>query len=821
MIAPRERLMTIRRLFRALLIAGAALLLCGVPARLSAQTPSPAPAASAASGDEGASGPAEALEPLRLGIDQIEAALRRDDLSDATLVQHRSSIDPVRGELREIIGTLEHRLGDVDTRLKQIGDPPAAGAPPEEPALAAERSRLHARRTALDGTLKQARLLMLRADDLSERITERRRALFTRELFGRTASAIDPGFWAEAARLAPDTLRGVVLLGSGWLNYVRASASAWTIAAAGATLLALFVCAGLLLRRLELRPLLRKEAETRFTLSLFALLRLIRITLTAPALVAITVLILDAFGLMPPRIMTIGFGLAIATAIASFGRGVAQALFAPQDAGLRLFAIRDDTAQMVAAHLTWAARVLGTIVFINIVQRAVVAPLALTVATSAIFAAAIGIILGHFLFRIGRATSAEDEIGRAGWLRAGGWLLAIGIAAALLTGFVGFAAFLAGRFLAALGAIGALYIVLVFIDALFTDVLTASTPRGRAVANFFGMKPRSIELIGTLLSAAIRVLLVLVVLLPLLGPWGIFAADFFSVVREATFGLRIGDVTISLATIVGAFAILLIGTLVTRAVQRWLNMRFLPRTALDPSLQNSVSTIFGYVGVIAALALALVQLGVDFQKITLLAGALSIGIGFGLQSVVSNFVSGLILLAERPIRVGDIISVKGEEGRVLRIHVRATEIETGERASVIIPNSELITQVVTNRTHTDSFARVTVPVAVAYDSDMEKVRAILTEIATTHPQVMQSPAPTVFLTGFGDSGIKVELGCVVRNIRDGAGVKSDICFAVLERFRAEGIVMPYPQRNIRIEGMDSLEEPAEPKPPAAKKPKAR
>ena len=150
----------------------------------------------------------------------------------------------------------------------------------------------------------------------------------------------------------------------------------------------------------------------------------------------------------------------------------------------------------------------------------------------------------------------------------------------------------------------------------------------------------------------------------------------------------------------------MIGILATRAVQRWLNTQFLPRTTLDPSLQNSVSTIFGYLGVITALAIALAQLGVDFQKITLVAGALSIGIGFGLQSVVSNFVSGLILLAERPIRVGDIINVKGEEGRVLRIHVRATEIETGDRANVIIPNSELITQVVKNRTHTDTFARV-------------------------------------------------------------------------------------------------------------------
>jgi small-conductance mechanosensitive channel len=464
--------------------------------------------------------------------------------------------------------------------------------------------------------------------------------------------------------------------------------------------------------------------------------------------------------------------------------------------------------------------VLGAIVFLNIVQQAIVAPVSLTVATSAIFAILIAAILCHFLFRVGRSDVPDDEISGVGWLRAGGWLLVIGIVAALLTGFIGLAAFLAGRFLVALGAIGALYVFLAFIDALFTDVLSASTPRGKAIANFFGLKPRTIELLGTLLSASLRILLVLVVLLPLLGPWGIFAADFFGVVRDATFGLRIGEVTISFTTIFTAFATILIGVLATRAVQRWLSTQFLPRTTLDSSLQNSVSTIFGYIGVIAALSLALAQLGVDFQKITLVAGALSIGIGFGLQSVVSNFVSGLILLAERPIRVGDIISVKGEEGRVLRIHVRATEIETGDRSNVIIPNSELITQVVKNRTYTDTFARVTVPVGVAYGSDVAKVRDILLDIARSHPHVMPTPAPTVFLTGFGESAINFELGWLVRNIGDGPGIKSDICFSILERFQAEGIVMPFPQRNIRIEGLEP-DDPADAVAPAPKKPKGR
>jgi potassium-dependent mechanosensitive channel len=768
----------------------------------------------------------QTLETIRGTIDQIETSLRSPDIGDATLVQHRGRIDPVRSELREIIEALDARLGDAEARLKQLGTAPQDGEPKEDETLTADRARLEEQRAALDGVVKQARLLMLGAEDISMRITERRRALFTQRLLGRTSSVLDPAFWTQAVKAAPDAWFGARLLAQGWMDHFRANATSGTLGAAGLALFAFFVSAAIFLRWFMRRDFRPKELGTRFAKSFFALLSLLRVTITAPAVVLGALLILNAFDLLTERVGSIGLTLAIAVAVAAFGRGVAVGLFAPGDPERRLLSVQEETAGLVAAKLTWVARILGAIILINAILQIIVAPVVLTVAANAIFAAVVAALLCRFLFLMGNRETLEDDVAGSGWLRSAGWLLAIGIVAALVTGFIGLGAFLAGRFLSALGLIGALYILLTFIDALFTEVLTASSPRGRSVAHFFGMKPRSIDLVGTLLSAVIRLLLVLVVIMPLLGPWGIFAADFLGVVKDATFGFRIGEISISLTTILIALAILIIGILATRAVQGWLNNRFLPRTTLDQSLQNSVSTIFGYLGVIAASAFALAQLGVDFQKITLVAGALSIGIGFGLQSVVSNFVSGLILLAERPIRVGDIIAVKGEEGRVRRIHVRATEIETGDRASVIIPNSELITQVVKNRTHTDTFARGSVAVGVSYDSDVVKVRDTLLEIAKTHPHVMQTPGPTVFLTGFGESAINFELGWVVRNLGDGAGIKSEICFSILERFRAEGIVMPYPHRHIHIEGMaeevesDAAESEAR-KRPAPKKPKAR
>src|SRR5262249_36775726 len=219
------------------------------------------------------------------------------------------------------------------------------------------------------------------------------------------------------------------------------------------------------------------------------------------------------------------------------------------------------------------------------------------------------------------------------------------------------------------------------------------------------------------------VLAIFAVLLAL-GPRGLSVFEVFGRLQGTLWGAGIAGITISLGAIFAAAVVLLLGLLATRAVQHWLERQFLPRTGLEPGLQHSISAILGYVGVIAVAALALAEAGIDLQKIALIAGALSVGIGFGLQSVVSNFVSGLILLADRPIRVGDSIVVKGEEGWVRRIRVRATEIETFERATVIIPNSELITGVVKNWTHANTMGRITVKLGVDYASDPEQVRGL-------------------------------------------------------------------------------------------------
>ena len=740
------------------------------------------------------------FDSAKAALEGIEQVVPQEGLSEEAFAGLKRRLAPLRDELRQRIEALEPELAQAIHRLEQLGERPPPGAAAEDAAITQERERLQKERAEVEATLKQGRLLALRADQASDRINEGRRALFTRELFARTAGLFDLAFWRMTVEAAAEEARDIGGLLDGWWIYVQRNGGAAGVAATVVTLLALAL-ATLFLRRWLQRRLGDNVTATRFSRALVALIILALYAVAPAAVVAAVVAVFDSNGLLPDRVEEVGFGLVIAVAIGGFGRGVAIGLFAPTNPDRRLIRCDDAEAGVLADHLVWGAGILGAAVFFNLIHKGFSAPISLTVATSALLAVAFGLMALHLLLRFPKPADAiEGQSTRLAWLRILAWVFVAALSISLVTGYIGFAAFLAGRLLVVLAMLGALYITIVFVDALFSEVLTGETPTGHALAGMLGISTRTLELVGTLLSALIRVVLVALAFVPVLGQWGIFAADVFGVLQDAASGVRVGGITISITTILGAVAIFLIGILATRAAQRWLERRFLPRTGLELGLQHSVSALFGYALFIAVLSLTLAQIGIDLQKIALVAGALSVGIGFGLQSVVSNFVSGLILLAERPIRVGDWVVVKNEEGWVRKISVRATEIETFDRATVIVPNSEFITGVVKNWTHSNTMGRITIKVGVAYDSDAEQVRDMLMACAQAHAQVLQTPPPRVFLLGFGDSTLDFELRCIVANVENALSVKSDLHFAVLSGFRAAGIVIPFPQREVRLLG---------------------
>lgn len=267
---------------------------------------------------------------------------------------------------------------------------------------------------------------------------------------------------------------------------------------------------------------------------------------------------------------------------------------------------------------------------------------------------------------------------------------------------------------------------------------------------------------------------------------------------QAFFGFKIGGITVSLTSLTTAIVLFIVLLFMTRTLQKLLGTKVLPKTRMAESVQLSFVQIVGYIGLTIALMSAISSVGFDLSNLALIAGALSVGIGFGLQSIVSNFVSGLILLFERPIKVGDWVILNSGEGIVKKISVRATEIETMDRTSIIIPNSELISSSVKNWTHKDRIGRLVITIGVSYDCDPHRVHDLLLEIAKDNETVMNSPLPTVHFRDFGDSALIFDLRVFLRNITDKYSVSTKLRLEIWDKLKAEGIEIPFPQRDLHI-----------------------
>ena len=722
------------------------------------------------------------IEELKKSLDEIEAATDSEDITAETLAGFRDKLNSATDILRKKIDWLEPRAKEAEDRLKELGPAPAKDAPAESTEIAGQRKELTDEFNDIDGELKQARVLTVKTDQLGDRVAQKRHALYANELFARSASILDPSFWTEVYRALPIELRSIEALVDAWSEHH--TRPRW---AGAALIIVIIIAIVVVLTRWWLPRLIGEPSNTRSAKAWAALWLFIWFAIRTPLAGFAALLALTTFGLLTVRLEQIAQGVVAGMAAAAFGHGVARGLLAPEHPHRRLVQEDDETALCFYNHLLWASRALGVLIVLQVIHKTLFAPLVITVATNALFAATTAAFLVHLVLRLGTIKKNRGEaLVAASWAHPLGLLMAVLIGIALVAGYAGVAAFISLRVIVAAAVFGALFLLLVITQTLFASI-NEQTPKGQMLAESLGIDPRTLGLSGALLSALIRVFLIATSFLLIIGPWEVSTADLFDTVRNIPFGFKIGEIRVSFQAILAAILVLVLLLVLMRIIQRWLERELLPRTGLEPSLQLSIVTIFGYVGAITAIALALSGLGFDLQKIALIAGALSVGIGFGLQSIVSNFVSGLILLTERPIRVGDSIVVKGEEGWVRRVRVRATEIETFDRASVIIPNSEFITGVVKNWTRANRLGRIVVKVGVSYETDPDRVRDILTDIANAHPQIVQTPPPAAYLVAFGETQLEFELRCVVAEVEKGLSVRSELHYAIIQKFREAGI----------------------------------
>jgi potassium-dependent mechanosensitive channel len=735
------------------------------------------------------------LDKLSASLKQIETSLERHDLTDAELQALRAQIDPISDAVADALDHLTPRLDGIKARLDQLGPKPDVSAPPESPAVTAERADQQKLYNNTDELSKRASLLAVEADQTRAHITARRRALFTRSLFARAASIASPALWTDVWREAPGDTAAVKAVFSEWIEGINNRLDGQRRPVFWGSL-ALIIVLYWPLSRLARRILARSPTVAEpspFLKILGAWWIALVIAVPAAAMIYIISLVFHACDLtnaqLQPFMQASGEGV-IRIAVAA---GIARGLFAPTRPNWRLPKISDRAAEGIVRMAISLACIVSVTRLFEALNDIVGASLPVAVTMRGLAALIGAIMLGIEQWRFGSTLDTDEYFGpevtrHRGWfdlLRLVSWAVTFTIAISVLIGYAAFGSFLLDQFIRVFIVACMLFMSIVLAEEAIGEALAPTARIGHRLIISIGFNRNSLELAGVLFAGLIRLVLFAVAAGLLLAPWGLQRSDVPIDFGAAFFGFKVGDVTISPFSIFIAIGLFALAFGMFHAVLQWVDSKLFPHLNFDVGLRNSIRTSLGYFNFLIAAGLALSYLGLNFEKLAIIAGALSVGIGFGLQSIVNNFVSGLILLWERAVRVGDWIVVGGDQGFVRRINVRATEIETFDRAQVIIPNSSLVTGVVTNLVRNDRTGRLVIPLAVVPSADPENVREVLFAIAKSHELVLKMPAPQILFTGMSASALNFELRVFVGDVETSVRVKSDLHFAIFRRFKEE------------------------------------
>jgi potassium-dependent mechanosensitive channel len=726
-------------------------------------------------------------------IDKLDEALRKPNQTYQTLDALRDELLKLRADGEDFWKKLEPPLNAIEDQVQKLAPVPAQDQPPESEQAAQARAELN----YYLGLLKSARSSLdathLRINQQLNTIQDVRRKVFTSNLFKPAPGVYSAKTYENVpayASLAANKVESVV---KDWWDDVRDQQQFIYLAAIAAALA--LVLGGLAWR---LVPKLRswpEDEEPPFwkRASTAASVILLR---SAPVVLPIIFLFnaADQADPFPDQVERLFYSLGRSLTIIVVVHALMATVLSPGAPRWRLLPMSDWAASRISALILALVLVYGVTTFLYSAARNVQAPFSLTLAlalpSNFIVAALFAAILRTPL-KNGRV-EGMPTLDWLGFLRVPMWIVTIGIVVTALSGYLALSRFIAQQLIVTGSILALVYLLLLWVDGFAQSMSEETTRVGARLSNLSLDRDRRERL-----SVPVSLLLKFVVLIAsvpfILNQWGYPWPDIVELYRQLFFGFRVGNTEISLAAILASIIVFVLGYFAAKLFQGWLDAQVLKPAGLSGGVRDSIRTTVGYAGVFAAALIALSYAGFNLSNIAIVAGALSVGVGLGLQAVVSNFVSGLILLAERPIKVGDLVTVGGEEGYVRKISVRSTEIETGDRANVLVPNSSFITEKVKNWTLRNNIVRLKIAVGVAYGADPRQVKAVLLKVAQDNLNVMTSPEPFVDFEDFGADAMNFKLYAYIGDLNKSTSTRTDLRIAILEAFHAAGIVMPAQQ----------------------------
>jgi small-conductance mechanosensitive channel len=721
--------------------------------------------------------------------ERVEAAIEDRSVQDSDLDTLRGQLVSWREALLGAQNANSARISTMRAQIEALGPAPVEGqTEPDDLAkrrvdLAQQLVRIQAPAIAADEAYR-------RADGLIREIDRTLRERQADQLLQVWPAPINPANWPEALIGLTDT--GIRLwdeLVENWANDARRAAFFTNL-----PLIVLGLTVGFLLAIIarawvqDLAMRLREQGlvGAQRIIALLASLGEMVFPLAGVGLLAFALSLSDMLGDLGQQIVTAAPRIAVPLIVAAwmagriFPRGT---LAGPLDLGTE----RRAEARVLAV-------LMGLMLGFEALRDAAMSAQAYSDGTTSVISFPGLVIAGLLLVRMGqllgrhfRTVQAREgeaqNFGRSSLLLVAQACVVVGLLGPVL-GAVGY--------VAAAGA-------LVYPATLSLGLIAVLLILQHLVGDIYAMITRHSADAGDALLPVLANFMLAVASLPILALiWGARVADITEIWTRFRDGFQFGSTRISPTDFVLLAAVFAIGYGLTRLFQGALKTSILPRTGLDQGAQNAAVSGVGYIGVILAALIAINTAGIDLSGLAIVAGALSVGIGFGLQNIVSNFVSGIILLVERPVSEGDWIEVGSTSGIVKSISVRSTRIQTFDRADVIVPNTDLVAGRVTNWTRFNLTGRLVVTVGVDFGSDSRKVERVLREIAESQPLVIMNPPPVVALMELGADSINFEIRMILRDVNQIVAVRSEVNHEILRRFAQEGIEIPFAQNDVTL-----------------------
>ena len=723
-------------------------------------------------------------------LDHLEEVLRKPNQSYSDLNSSRDELLKLRADGEEFWKKLEAPLNSIEEQVQKLPPVPAQDQPPEPEQGAQLRADLNYHLGLFKSARSSLDTAQSRINQLFNTIQDIRRKNFTSNLFQPVPGVFSSSTWENVpdyASLAEARLEGIF---KDWWNASDKQELHYLILSALAMLLVLAYFRWHGVERLRTwseagdPPFWRRASSAAGVI----LLR------TMPVIIPIVFLYnaIDEVQPFPEKVGWLFYVAARSLFIIVVVNALMTTVLSPGASQWRLIPAGDKAALRITQLVLALVILYGLMTFVHSATRIVQAPfsltLALTLPANLLVAALVGAILKTPLEE--KDVEGMPSMTGLRLLRLPLWGISLAIVVTSFAGYLALSRFIAQQLIVTGSILALVYLLLLWADGYAQSMSDENSGVGSWLKSTGNLDQDKRERLSVPVSLILK-FLVLVASVPLiLLQWGYPWPDIIELYRQLFFGFRIGSAEISLAAILASVIVFILGYFAAKLFQGWLDRQVLKPAGLSGGLRDSIRTTVGYAGILAAALLALSYAGFNLSNLAIVAGAFSVGIGFGLQSVVSNFVSGLILLAERPIKIGDLVTVGGEEGHVRKISVRSTEIETFDRANVLIPNSSFITDKVKNWTLRNNSARVTISVAVEHGNDPRLVKALLLKVAQDHLDVMTSPEPFVDFEDFSADSLNFKLYAYIYDLNKSTGTRTELRIGVLEAFKANNIVLP-------------------------------